>query len=73
MQLIITRDTVTINGTTHEVDCASLSPEVARVAWYDDHGVLTYVDGRTVGIGDTFKFKPLIDAWHEKQNALRTR
>jgi len=73
MQLIITRSTVTIDGTTHEIDCTFLSPEIERVAWYDDHGTVTYADGRVTGIGDTFKFKPLIDAWHDKQNALRTR
>ena len=75
MQLVIERatGTVKINGTSHEVDCASLPPEIARVAWNDDHGTVTLTNGVTTGIGDTLRFKSLIDAWHDKQNALRTR
>lgn len=75
MQLTIDRDysSVTINGTMHQVDCASVQPEIAIVLWFDDHGEIHFRDGRVTGLGDIMRFKPVIDLWNEKQNAMRTR
>jgi hypothetical protein len=75
MQLIINRDagTVTINGTTHIIDLASVQPEIASVRWLDDHGEVYFRDGSVTGLGDVMRFKPVIDAWHAVQNAMRMR
>ncbi|MGY3278177.1 hypothetical protein [Bradyrhizobium sp. S3.7.6] len=75
MQFSFHRDSgvVVINGTAHHVDMTGVQPEIAGVRWYDDHGTLTYADGRMVGIGDVVRFKAIIDLWHAKQNAMVRR
>lgn len=75
MQLTIDRDynSVTINGTAHQVDCTSVQPEITIVLWFDDHGEIHFRDGKVTGLGDVMRFKAVIDLWNEKQQALRTR
>jgi hypothetical protein len=75
MQLIIDRATSTItkDGKTYVVDLRQLQPEITRVAWHDDHGTVSYSDGRTTGLGDWRRFKELVDLWDEKHSALLTR
>lgn len=75
MRLTIDRDagSVTIDGTMHHVDLVSVQPEIARVDWHDDHGEIQWRDGRVTGLGDVVRFKPVIDLWYAKQNALKTR
>jgi hypothetical protein len=76
MRLIIDRASgaVTINGTTHIVDCTTVQPEIARVFWDDDHGTITYNNGKDPhGMGDWFKFRTVVDLWHNANNPMRTR
>ena len=75
MQLIIERDSgaVTIDGRVHIIDMQSVSPEITRVQWLDDTGTIYFRDGRVTGIGDIFRFKAVIDFWHEKQTEMRMR
>jgi hypothetical protein len=76
MRLIIDRASgaVTIDGTTHIVDCTTVQPEIARVAWHDDWGSITYNNGKDPhGISDIRKFKDVIDLWMNAQNPMRAR
>ena len=75
MQLLIDRDSgcVTVNGRTHFVDCTSVQPEIVAVKWFDDNGTVHFRDGEVVSISDIERFRFVIDAWNEKQQALRTR
>ncbi|MCK1671053.1 hypothetical protein [Bradyrhizobium sp. 150] len=71
MQLLIDRDSgcVTINGRTHFVDCTSIQPEIDQVKWFGDNGTVHYRDGDVVGISDIERFRLVIDAWNDKQQA----
>jgi hypothetical protein len=76
MRLIIDRASgaVTIDGTTHVVDCTTVQPEIARVEWHDDWGSISYNNGKERhGISDIRKFKDVIDLWTNAQNPMRTR
>jgi hypothetical protein len=77
MQLLIDRSKnwVTINGTGHHVDCSNVPADLAMVRWFDDHGELHYVDGRTTGLADIQRFKSIIDLWSDvhKASQMATR
>lgn len=75
MHLVINRSTstVSIDGRVHVIDLTQLQPEVVFVSWMDDNGTVSYADGTVKGLGDWQRFKPIVDAWHAADNALRMR
>jgi hypothetical protein len=74
MRLLIDRGSglITVDGKSHFVDCTSIQPEIDQVKWFGDNGTVHYRDGKVVGISEVGRFRLVIDAWNEKQQALRT-